>query len=379
MPLGSNWLFLLNSGELLSIDEIVKNQLSSNDTCIVGLATRNQGYYYKRAMYKELAPKILILGSSRVMQFRKDFFQASMMTSGGAMSSINEGFSYIKDTFDTKIPEVVIIGIDYWWFNENATFPSTEIKPPLELSSRISVRKYILPLMWVWDGKISKKTYLNMMNPLHLLQTTFNDGIGVDGLLNKNGFGSDGSYYYTKTISGTEKNYDENFQVSLKNIEKNGARFEYADRIHPLHLKNFLDLITYIKNAGSKVILFIPPVSPAVAKKMRDYSEHYRFLDELRSKLTDNGLEYFDFHDPHILNTSDCEFIDGIHGGDVVYARILKHISDRNSGLQEQVNMPFLERAISDYQNLAMIPQDKMKLLETDFLKLGCNKKTSSS
>ncbi|MGE4348909.1 MAG: hypothetical protein AB7D28_04020 [Candidatus Berkiella sp.] len=374
IPLGGNWLFLLNTGELLSIDDMVKNQLSADDTCIVGLATRNQGYYYKRAMYKELTPKILILGSSRVMQFRKDFFQESMMTSGGAMNSINEGFSYIKDIFNIQIPEMVIIGLDYWWFNENVISPSIEIKPPLELSNKISVKKYILPFKWVWDGKISKKAYLNMINPLYILQPNFNDGIGVDGILNKNGFGSDGSYYYTKTVTGKERNPDEKFKVSLQNIETNGARFEYADRAHPLHLKNFIDLVAYIKNAGSKVILFIPPLSPTVAKKMSEFSEHYKFIEELRNKLSENGLEYFDFHDPYVLDTSDCEFIDGIHGGDVLYARILKHISNKSPEINDRINISFLEKVISDYPNLAMIPQDKMNLSETDFLKIGCNK-----
>src|ERR1700722_4483896 len=127
VPIGSNGLFLFNSGELLSDKDIADKQLASEKNCIVGLATRNSGYYYKQEMYRKIKPEILILGSSRVMQYRKEFFSRSMLNAGGAMNSINEGFSFVTDSFNEVAPKVLIMGLDYWWFSANYKATSQRI------------------------------------------------------------------------------------------------------------------------------------------------------------------------------------------------------------------------------------------------------------
>ncbi len=375
IPLGSNWLFLLNSGELLSVDEIVKNQFSSQNITLVGLATRNQGYYYKKVLFEKNMPSVLVLGSSRVMQFRQSFFNEKMITSGGAMSSLTEGFSYINEIFNIKAPKIVIIGLDYWWFNENESPVLADIKPPIELSSKISLKKYILPYIWLWKGKISLNDYFRIVNPKNLFNSILSNGIGVDAILNKTGFGPDGSYYYTKNVIGKEKSHDERFNTSLNNIENSLLRFGYGEHIHTVHLKNFINLINYIESFGTHVILFIPPMAPTVVDKMNAFSENYKFIDELRYNLSVNGLKYFDFHDPRMLNTSNCEFIDGIHGGDVVYARILKYMAERSPMLKNYLNIDYLDNLTSNYGELAMIPNYYItNQPEIDFLKLGCSK-----
>jgi len=370
---------LLNSGELLLVTDIVDKQLSSQKKIIVGLATRNQGYYYKRELYRAVKPKILVLGSSRVMQFRKTFFNTTMVNVGGAMSSINEGFSFVQDAYKYNTPELVILGLDYWWFNENALLPSKKIKPPLELASNISLQKYILPFKWLWQGKIEKEQYFNLLNPLGLFKSIDNKNIGLDGLLNQNGFGPDGSYFYTKTISGKEKNYDELFLVSLHNMEHNLDRFEYGRKVAPIHWQNFLDMVNFIHSKGSKLVVFIPPLAPTVAQRMKDFRQEYSFIDDLRNLLESHGIQYYDFHDPNVLKTSDCEFIDGIHGGDVVYGKILMYMAQRDNELWPVVEKKYITEKIEQFSDFGMIQHEETSVTEVDFLKLGCKKYRKST
>ncbi|AIK95593.1 hypothetical protein [Candidatus Odyssella acanthamoebae] len=76
-----------------------------------------------------------------------------------------------------------------------------------------------------------------------------------------------------------------------------------------------------------------------------------------------------------MLETTDCEFIDGFHGGDVLYAKILKYLSDQEPLLSEFVDSKALNKIIDSYSGLAMIPNPKITSKpEIDFLRLGCVK-----
>ena len=87
-----------------------------------------------------------------------------------------------------------------------------------------------------------------------------------------------------------------------------------------------------------------------------------------------------DFHDPRSLQTSDCEFIDGMHGGDLLYAKMLQEIARRDPRLAPYVDEAYIAKVAHDYSDLAMIPKkDITSEPETDFLKLGCRKSAQYS
>ncbi|MCS5712308.1 hypothetical protein [Candidatus Berkiella aquae] len=376
LPICGNWLFLYNSGELLPVEEIAHKQCVNNQQCIVGLATRNQGYYYKKALYQETKPKVLILGSSRVMQFRKAFFSQSMINAGGAMNSINEGLSFLRDVLKESTPEAVIIGLDYWWFNQNALEPSLAVKPPPKLSHTLTLRSYLLPYKWLWQQKITLGQYVQRMNPLYSFLEHAEYGIGVDGIFYQNGFAEDGSYVYTKTITGREKNIDDKFELSFTSMAQNGPRFEYGDSIDATHFEQFKEIVKLLEGNKIKVYFFIAPLAPRIANKMDEYQKEYAFIATLRSTLTAAGISFMDFHHPDLIGATDCEFIDGIHGGDLVYAKILRSLAATHPTLNAYVDHQYLTQVTHYYRDIAMIPPQNVQQTEIDFLHLGCDKST---
>ncbi|HRE32457.1 MAG TPA: hypothetical protein PLD88_10830, partial [Candidatus Berkiella sp.] len=371
-----NWLFLYHCGELLPVEEIAHKQIAKNQQCIVGLATRNQGYYYKRALYQETKPKVLILGSSRVMQFRKAFFSQSMINAGGAMNSINEGLSFLRDILAESMPDAVIIGLDYWWFNQQALEPSFTVKPPPKLSHSLTLRSYLLPYKWLWQQKITLGQYFQRMNPFYSFLEHTEDGIGVDGIFYQNGFAEDGSYVYTKTITGTEKNIDDRFELSFMSMAQNGPRFEYGEGVDSIHFKQFKEIVKLLADNKVKVYLFIAPLAPKIANKMDEYQKEYAFISGLRSELTAAGISFIDFHHPDFIGATDCEFIDGIHGGDLVYAKILRSLAAAHPALNAYLDQEYLKQVTHHYRDIAMIPPQNGQQTEIDFLHLGCDKST---
>lgn len=374
LPLGGNWLFLYNSGELLPIEKIARIQQEAGRHCLVGLATRNQFYYYKKARYELFKPKILILGSSRVMEFRQNSFLTEVFNAGGAMNSINEGFCYINEALKMHKPELIILGLDYWWFNEVAHKPHDAIKPPLQLSHQISLRSYLLPFKWLWQKKISFKEYIQRVNPGLLVKNDYAQGIGVDAIINHTGFGLDGSFYYTKTINGKEKNIDEKFHTCLENMSTGGLRFHYGSRVHDLHFMNIIKMIRKIQAQGVELIIFIPPNAPTIVNKMKEYNPQFQYIDDLRQRLLNEDLKVYDFHDPAKLSSSDCEFLDGIHGGEVTYAKILRQLGQAEAKLQPFLNVEYLNWVSKMASDLAMVPSLNKNEIEVDFLKIGCDK-----
>jgi hypothetical protein len=377
LPIGGNWLFLYNSGELLSVEDLAKNHYTHNVNGRVGLATRHLGYDYKKAMYQHMKPAVLVIGSSRVMQFKKEFFADPFFNVGGAMNNLNEGFSFLQEAFQVHVPEVVIIGLDYWWFNDKAIKPTLEIKPPKRASHRISLRSYLLPYKWLYEKKITPTQYAQRLNPWGLFRPDWSKGIGVDGILNNNGFASDGSYAYTKTATGKETSIDEKFHQSLSRLQSGGDRFEYGQQVNEQHFEQLLNMVNFIENQGAKVVLFIPPLAPTVVNQMHALQDEFRFIDDLRLKLKTADLDFADFHDGNQLG-SDCEFIDGIHGGDITFAKILLEIGKRDHAFENYVNIVYLQRMTREYENFAMIPSAFTTEKEVDFLKIGCVKISQS-
>ena len=115
-------LFLFSTGEFQSIALVADKQLSGKSNSIYGVAFRNNTIEYKMQMLSEVNPKIITLGSSRVLQFSKEMFNKDFYNLGNTMSSINEGFE-ISDHIINQNPEIVFFGIDFWWFNENWLIP----------------------------------------------------------------------------------------------------------------------------------------------------------------------------------------------------------------------------------------------------------------
>ena len=123
-------LFLFSTGEFQSIASVAEKQLSEKNNSIYGVAFRNNTIEYKTHMLSKVKPKIITLGSSRVLQFSKEMFNKDFYNLGNTMSSINEGFE-ISDLIIHENPDIVFFGIDFWWFNENWLTPRPlETKKP---------------------------------------------------------------------------------------------------------------------------------------------------------------------------------------------------------------------------------------------------------
>jgi len=113
------------AGDAWPVELALGTQLSNADETLYGRGYFSQQFgIYKLAGIRHKSPKILAIGSSRVMQIRdfmfrpldKDFYNA-----GGLLLNAFD-LSWLANAFynrDLPVPKVLIVGIDPWWLRAN--------------------------------------------------------------------------------------------------------------------------------------------------------------------------------------------------------------------------------------------------------------------
>ena len=83
-----------------------------------------------------------------------------------------------------------------------------------------------------------------------------------------------------------------------------------------------------------------------------------------------------DFSDPRVYGSGDCEMMDGLHGGDVIGASLVRDMGDRQPWLRDMLHREYLSHVLRERRGLAAVPDERLTTLpEADFLGLHCAKK----
>ena len=83
----------------------------------------DSGWFHKTGVAVHLKPTVAVLGSSRVMQFRAQMFgrvpAQGFYNLGGSCKSMYDAYIHLNRLIEKGArPELLILGIDWWWFQE---------------------------------------------------------------------------------------------------------------------------------------------------------------------------------------------------------------------------------------------------------------------
>ena len=92
-------------------------------------------------------------------------------------------------------------------------------------------------------------------------------------------------------------------------------------------------LATLDQNDVDYIIVF-PPLAPTVYKHIeKKRPDFMKFMKSVVSRVNAvSNAAVYDLHNPNTIQTTNCEFLDGIHGGQTTYARILLNVKDSTIG-----------------------------------------------
>ena len=255
-----------------------------------------------------------------------------------------------------------------WWFNGKYQKPVQPYIEKEEVKFTFNLKHSYKVFEWLYKKKISLERIFDTIR--------FGvDDFGVAGN-EKNGFAGDGSYYSTSLITGNSKNLDKQFCNTIKRIENGSDRFQYATAADNQHIANFVALVRLLEENDIEVVLFFPPFAKPAIEKMNNLGRKYSYFTDLKGKLRKKGLNVYDYSDPAFIDSNTCEFIDGFHGGEVTYLRILRKLSKQISTLGNLLNQALLQEIISNSCGKAFVPDEQISAaIEVDYLDLGCEKK----
>lgn len=369
--------WLQQSGDV-AVERAVEAQSQGKFT-IFGSGVSQDFVDYKLQLYDAVKPAIVAIGSSRVMQFRGHFFHQRFLNIGGTAGNLAVLRSTIGAMLRIHRPEAVILGLDFWWFMPQWEADPNADVPPTSGSYNYGLENLKKPWTWLLEGKISLSELAAPL--LSLGGKGFRDErYGIMAQQTDDGFGSDGSWYYTAEITGQKSPFDYQFKDTLTQVEHGIKAFYRTDPGQtgpdPEHLDALAEICCVLKARGIQVFIFIAPLSQRVLEAMHRHEAGYPHLFMLREALVERGLDVLDFTDPRSFASNDCEFIDGFHGGEIAYARILQRMADRWPALLSFVNMERLQISIRDWSGHTLLPDDRLTLLpEIDFNHFDCPKR----
>ncbi|MDO4228177.1 MAG: hypothetical protein Q4C98_00010 [Capnocytophaga sp.] len=287
-------------------------------------------------------------------------FEQSFYNCGSMISSVSDFLPFLKTLPKDKYPKYLIIGLDQWMFNHNWDNLSNKNNDVINWKELYTTNFTIFSLRNVWKDLLKQKYGINIFRNDY--KSAYTNTIGLNARLNSKGFVKDGSFYYGKQIeyllTGDNRADDYLFQDTFSRIEQGNRRFEKGDNLNEVALQEVDKILTFLKNNNIKVIGFIPPFADAVYKKMNE-SGQYKYMDTLGMSLKQvfekHNFELWDMTVLSQYNSNDDEVIDGFHGSEVTYLRMLIHMVENGSELKKCVNIDKLHRNLQTKKNNLLV------------------------
>jgi len=335
----------------------IDNVVTRKKKYLIGYAYNEPNYGYLK--WKEVTSKpkqnILAVGSSRILQFRAKMFQSSFYNAGYTIISISEFVPFLKSIPKSKYPEVLIVNLDQWMFNKRSD-PLSSGNPIDKWKNSFRKNASATTLNNVWQDLLTGK-----YGYVSLLKTSGEKGlekIGLNAAVNDKGFRNDGSIFYgdqiTKLMNNDSTANDYLYNDTYKRIAAGNNKFEYASEVNPKALFELDNLLKFCAVNNIYVVAFLPPYANKVNEKMQQ-SGNYSYMSKIYPAAVSIFKKYgFELWDMTLLGkygSDDGETIDGFHGGEVTYQKMLIYMIENNSRLKDYTSLPKLQSDLNHKLN----------------------------
>jgi hypothetical protein len=297
-------------------------------TAVYGGAYSNPDKGYKMAAVEQREVPLIAVGTSRVMQFRSDFFtggETTFYNAGGGVSRLWDYRYFFKHVRETKTRKV-IVGLDQWVFNDHWVNYAPDSGAAREYDGEYSALDVIQRSLKVYSDSATRKLDLAKV-------FARSDSFGINGITHGNGFLRDGSYVYHDKLHDILAKPGFKDDDVMERVRTGTRRFEDGEAPSPATLTELDILATEWERDGFEVVAFAPPYAPVVLDAMRATGRMQYVFDVgaaiQRVLAAHRNITFFDLTSCRELGCVDDDFIDGFHAGSVTYAKILLTFADK--------------------------------------------------
>ena len=331
-------LWLAHLGESTVLEKVHQLQEENNQRLFMRGVLSQDYNTYKSIGIQKVNPDILVLGSSRVMQFREFMFNDnySFYNAGGILQCADDLVQFAKMINEEKykIPIVIIVGIDPWWLKEDGQPTKSWLRKNalVDHATRPSAHLSVLKkLVTSFDKYFQKALYP--------------ENIGLNSKITGGGFRYDGSKApEIKVLENFDSNpvyRDREIPPVKERIRKaitNRFTISAPDTLRYLALeKALLEL-----QKKCTLIIYMPPFSDesiSLLDQSDSHKEWWNFYTIYVSERLKKDFKYIiKVQSPSAYGLSDKYFFDGFHPSEVFVGHQLKKFTEDNSEIGKYVS-----------------------------------------
>jgi len=281
-------------------------------------------------------PKIVVVGSSRTMQFRGEYFTEKFYNAGGLLQNHQDLAHFLNEE---QSADFFIVGIDSWWYKkDNVETAKSWLGGGGELvkgSQRFNALKRIADVF----GDMRKKR--------------IEENIGANAQLANGGFRRDGSMKIDDErvdLLLRENKFIDTESPPISKRIKNGLtpRFTTSE-IDTATFQTTIEQIKQFEKKGKKVLVYLPPFTNESVKTFAETEKQRAFYTFTTSymevQLAAHNISFIPLEKPEDYGASDTYFMDGIHPSEVFVAMQLKEHSDKFS---EKIDKNILDKMVAE-------------------------------
>jgi hypothetical protein len=341
--LGAPAYVLLSSGEFTSVEKVIRMQSTTTTPVLFGRAYSDPTARYKLQSVVSRKPEVLVLGTSRVMALRGDFFRdgVQFFNAGNGITRLGHLRPFLARVPPRSTPKIIVLGVDQYFLNAN--FDSLAADDMTRQWDADVGADAIFFSSWT---KIYGDFRQGKFTLQHLAQPAAQRRIGLNAVVHANAFRNDGSYLWGEYVRDPDNpnNGDYQFHGTFDRIANGYRRFEYAAHVADANLAELQRFLADCSKRGIHVVGFLPPFAHVVYQKMRSMPVEYGYLAEIPARVqpvfAQYGYRLFDFSDLADLGASDRETIDGFHGSEKAYLRLFVRMAQGDPVLGEVARPP---------------------------------------
>lgn len=331
----------------------------------------DQGLYrYKYLRLQMVNPHILALGTSRVMQFRKEMFGPNGQTfynGGGMIQHLRDLEEFVDSLSPDSEIRTVIVGVEFWWlldsFSQRAEknkFFASEIKKDDALDGIAHaslLQAFARGSLGLNSGQYP--TGRDVLDAFIPFKYHGMHRIGWYARKRNAGFRPDGSFDYGQELPDNYIFQDaENVANRIKHLEWGNNR---QRSLSMSQIERLIFVLRSLREQEINVVCFLPPFSSEALITLQTSSEYGRawsqYLHEFPAILKRNGLLIIDASSPSKFGLDDRCMIDGFHAMETFHVALLVQIqkvaSFEDSGLPP---MEYLHELIEDQDGNVWFP-----------------------
>ncbi len=303
--------------------EALLAKLLVNKDAVYATKMDQRQFQKSRIIYENLEPKVLIIGSSRIMQISNDNFNQQTLNLGVNGASIEDHIAITLMALEKFNVDTILLGADPWLFNHFANqvrWKSISEEYQISLKNiqlkskdyRIIQHKNYREKNFFYEIFLEKLySFLNIRKlDLDLKVNQFDN-------LTKSAILRDGKRVYAKN------NFEETIKPNV--IEYSMKNYKFSNKYYQIY-KSFIEYLTDEYN--KEVVLVLSPYYLPSYKLTIQEKPFYLDLEDKFKKLSkETNIKIIGSYDASSITCDDNEFYDYMHPKDTCMKKITNSIN----------------------------------------------------